>query len=148
VKSRIYANSYYLSASPRSWDREGWMQAGEGWEAISPPAAGSAPRYILSEGGEALQVSHLEGKTLFEFLKAGEKLAVDLPVPECVGEAAWDATRLWVPGFLGLYQVERATGKVTWLAHQEQTQCTAVLKHAGKLYVATTRGLYACDIPQ
>ncbi len=147
VKSRVYANRYFLSGSPQAWEREGWAQAGEGWEVVSP-GAGSAPRYILSEGGEALQVSHLEGKTLFEFLKAGEKLAVDLPVPECVGEAAWDATRLWVPSFLGLYQIERKTGRVTWLAYQEKTQCLAVLKHAGKLYVATTRGLFACDIPQ
>ncbi|MBM4040432.1 MAG: hypothetical protein FJ290_18140 [Planctomycetes bacterium] len=146
--SRLYANEYLLSGAPRPWRREGWTWAGEGWEAASPPADASAPRYVLSEGGEALRVSHVEGKTLFEFLKAGERLAVELPVPECVGEAALDAKRIWVPGFLGLYQVERGTGKVTWLAHQEQTQCLAVLKHAGKLYVATTRGLYACGIPQ
>jgi hypothetical protein len=148
ASSRLYANEYLLSGGPRPWRREGWMQAGEGWEALSPPAGASAPRYILSEGGEVLRVSHLEGKVLFEFLKAGEKLAVDLPVPECVGEAAWDATRIWVPSFMGLYQVERKTGRVNWLAYQEETQCLAVLKHAGKLYVATTRGLYARDVPQ
>ena len=90
----------------------------------------------------------IKGKeTVFEFLKTGKKIKCDLSLPWLIGEPAWDEKRIWVPAYTGLYEIERATGKAKWLAHHQGTQCLAVSKYFGKLYVATTRGLYYCDIP-
>ncbi|NQT85939.1 hypothetical protein HQ560_04195 [bacterium] len=83
----------------------------------------------------------------FEFLKARRKVAWPYIFPHMVGEPAWDDTRIWVPTQTGLYEVERATGAARRLAYQEETACLAVVKLGGRLYVATTRGLYHCAIP-
>ncbi|MHC4715456.1 MAG: hypothetical protein ACYS5V_00660, partial [Planctomycetota bacterium] len=71
-----------------------------------------------------------------------------LPLPELVGEPAWDARRIWVPCYAGLYEIDRKTGRAAWVAHQAHTQCLAALKHGSTLYVATTRGLFSRQVPR
>ena len=70
-----------------------------------------------------------------------------MPVPQLMGEPAWDDKRIWVPTSSGLYEVDRATGNVTWLAYQDGNPFLSVLKADDRLYVATSRGLYYREIP-
>ena len=65
-----------------------------------------------------------------------------MPVPSLMGEPAWDEQRIWVPSASGLYEVDRATGHVNWLAYQEGNPFFSVLKHGHRLYIATARGLF------
>jgi len=145
VHARLFANAYFLYGSVIRPSSLGWFQSGNRW--LPVPAGEPFLRYIISDGDEALQMS-IAGKTaVFEFLKAQHKVQWAYPLPVLIGEPAWDNDRIWVPAHTGLYELDRATGNARWLAHQDDTACLAVLRHGGKLYVATTRGLYSCDIP-
>jgi hypothetical protein len=64
-----------------------------------------------------------------------------------MGEPAWDSRRIWVPTPSGLYEVDRTTGRVRWLAYQDGVSFFSLLKHGNRLYVASSRGLYYCNIP-
>lgn len=70
-----------------------------------------------------------------------------MPVRLLMGEPAWDEHRMWVPTPSGLYEVDRGTSKVTWLAHERDTRFLSLLKHGNRLYIAASRGLYYRDIP-
>jgi len=122
-----------------------WLLAPDGWKVKSESK--TTLRYVLSESDETLQLWATDDTATFEFLKARQKVAWPYRFPHMVGEPAWDATRIWVPTEMGLYEVDRATGKARRLACQEETACLAVVKLGGRLYVATTRGLYHCAIP-
>jgi ligand-binding sensor domain-containing protein len=65
-----------------------------------------------------------------------------------MGEPAWDERRIWVPTYTGLYEVDRRTGHVYWLAHHQDNPFFSVLRHGGRLYIATARGLYYRELPQ
>ena len=71
------------------------MQTPEGWERLSRQKG--MTRYIVSSGSETMQMTLSGDKNVFEFLNTGKKITCTLPLPELVGEAAWDATRIWVP---------------------------------------------------
>ena len=63
-----------------------------------------------------------------------------------MGQPAFDEHRIWVPTSSGLYEVDRATGHVTWLAYDDGNWFLSVLKADDLLYVATSRGLYYSEI--
>ena len=86
-------------------------------------------------------------KAEFQFQKTGQKVTAAVPVRLLMGEPAWDEHRLWVPTPSGLYEVDRRTSNVTWLAHERDTRFLSLLKHGNRLYIATSRGLYYRDIP-
>lgn len=146
VHSQVYANNFYLYDSLRRYSQHGWMLTPRGWQRL---AAGAAfPRLIVSHGTDALQLRIVDRDCVFEFLGGGERVRCRLPLPALVGEPAWDERRLWVPTYAGLYQVDRATGQTQWLAFQKNTHGKAVVKHGGRLYFATTQGLYWRELPE
>ncbi len=147
VNARLFANEYLLSGAVRRPSDLGWFQTKDGWQRRLR-SDGPELRCILSERDETLQVSRGAKEVIFEFLKARQTVRWPFPLPDQAGEPAWDDTRIWVPTCLGLHEIDRATGAARWLAHQDDTPCLAVLKHNGKLYVATSRGLYFCDVPR
>jgi len=101
----------------------------------------------MSQGDEALIVRVAGDQSEFRFVKSGQKVTAAVPVPQLMGEPAWDDSRIWVPTSSGLYEVNRATGGVTWLAYQAGNPFFSLLRAHGRLYVATARGLYYRDIP-
>jgi hypothetical protein len=145
VNARLLANGYFLPAAVWRPSDLAWLQTADGWQRA--PRQEPFLRCIVSQGDEALQVSYAGKEAVFQFLKARQTVRWPYPLPQMIGEPAWDDARIWVPAFTGLYEVERASGKSRWLAHQDGVQCLAALRHGGKLYVATNRGLYFCDIP-
>ena len=142
---RLYANYYLRFASVADVTRQfGWMQNGKAWRRCS---GRDAPRLIVSDTDEALLVQILGKQTEFRFLKSGQKVTAEVPLPWLMGEPAWDGHCIWAPTYTGLYEIDRATGHVVWLAHQDGNPFLSVLKHGGRLYIATGRGLYYRDIP-
>jgi ligand-binding sensor domain-containing protein len=67
--------------------------------------------------------------------------------PSMIGEPAWDSSRIWVPTASGLYEIDRTTGGVRWVAYEDGNPFFSLLKADGRLYVATARGIYYCGIP-
>ncbi len=142
---RLHASHYLRFASVADVTHQfGWMQKGKAWRRYSGK---DAPRLIVSDADEALLVQIVGKQTEFRFLKSGQKVTAKVPLPWLMGEPAWDEHRIWVPTFTGLYEIERDTGRVTWLAHQDGNPFLSVLKQGGRLYVATSRGLYYREIP-
>ena len=80
-------------------------------------------------------------------MKADQTVKAVVPVPTHIGEPAWDLERIWVPTASGLYEVDRATGQVKWLAYEANNRFFSLLKADGRLYVATSRGLYCHGEP-
>ncbi len=106
-----------------------------------------APRFVISDGDETLLVRVGDERSVFHFVKADETVAAAVPVPTMIGQPAWDHKRIWVPTASGLYEVDRATGQVKWLAYQSDNQFFSALKADGRLYVAARGGLYCQDDP-
>ena len=75
------------------------------------------------------------------------KLTATVPLPLMMGEPAWDERRIWAPTASGLYEIDRRTGKVRWVAYQDDTLFYCVLKQGGRLYIATSQGVYYSEIP-
>jgi ligand-binding sensor domain-containing protein len=147
ANSRLYANYYLRYASAADITHQyGWMQNGKAWQWYVNE---EAPRLIISADNETLLVQIRGKQTEFHFLKAGkpdETVTAELPLPWLMGEPAWDEHRIWVPANTGLYEIDRDTGRVTWLAHQDNTPFLSLLKHEGRLYAATSHGLYYREI--
>jgi hypothetical protein len=147
VTPRLYACAYF------SYDNElrlltrqyGWLSPDKPWQRYPIE---TAPRFVLSNRDETLLVRVFGKQTEFQFLKAGQKVTAAVPVPSMMGEPAWDERRIWVPTSSGLYEVDRATGHVTWLAYEDGNWFLSLLKAGDQLYVATARGLYYREIPQ
>jgi hypothetical protein len=145
VNSRLYASYYLRFASVSDIRRQfGWMQDGKTWQRYLDE---KAPRLVVSNDNEALLVRIKGDRTSFEFLKAQKNVMADVPLPWLMGEPAWDELRIWAATFNGLYEINRASGHVTWLAHQDGNPFLSVLKHGNRLYVATSCGLYYYTIP-
>jgi len=117
----------------------GWLSPDKPWQRYPIE---TAPRFVLSHRDETLLVRVLGKQTEFQFLKAGQKVTAAVPVPSMMGEPAWDDHRIWVPTSSGLYEVDRATSQVTWLAYEDGNWFLSLLKAGDQLYVATSRGLY------
>ncbi len=115
----------------------------KGWQLVTGESHMFA--FVVSEGAESLIVRIDANEVSFEFPQGGQ-LSWQHCLPAWVGEPAWDADRIWVPTYLGLYEVSRRTAESKWLAHQTGIQCLSVLRHRDRLYVATNRGLYWCSV--
>jgi ligand-binding sensor domain-containing protein len=147
TNTRLYASTYEPVATANRVSRHyGWMQNGRAWKAY--PSGDGSPRLIVSDADETLRVQIVGKQTEFRFLKTGQQVTADVPLPWQMGEPAWDERRIWVPTYTGLYEVDRRTGHVSWLAHQQDNPFFSVLRHGGRLYIATARGLYYRELPQ
>jgi hypothetical protein len=145
VTPRLYACAYfrYDNEVPFLTRQYGRSPANKGWERY--PIT-TAPRFVLSDSNETVFVRILGNQTEFQFVKAGQKVTAAVPVPAMMGEPAWDEHYIWVPTSSGLYEVDRVTGRMTWLAYEDGNWFLSVLKAAGRLYISTSRGLYYRDI--
>ena len=145
VNSRLLVNNFFLYESVRGYQPHRWVLTDRTWRRIGTKEV--FPRFVVSDGKESVQM-RIDGRDcIFEFLGSGETIRCRLPLPDLVGEPAWDSTRLWAPTYMGLYEINRLSGHAEWVAHQDHTQALAALTHEGRLYLATTRGLYWCAIP-
>ena len=145
VTPRLYACSYphwYFTSSELS-SEFGWSPKDKVWE--SYPIE-EAPFLVVSQDDEALIVRIAGDRSEFRFVRSGQKVTATVPTPQLMGEPAWDEHRIWAPTSSGLYEVDRATGGVKWLAYQEGNLFLSVLKDGNRLYVATARGLYYREI--
>ena len=140
----LYVNDFFISTNSHLGNA--WQQTPESWSRL--PSKLRIPRFVLTRNGETLQGIVENEKLTFAFLDSGQKLTCDIPLPELTGEPDWDAHRIWVPGFMGLHEVNRQTGHVNWLAYKQGISAVSVLKHERKLYVATTEGLYRRDVDE
>lgn len=143
VTPRLYAysNPYPFYEYPDVYCKFSWTPEKKGWESYGRKGG---PWLTASQGDDSVLVRVEEGNSVFAFLKTGQQVAALVPVPSTMGEPAWDETRIWVPTASGLYEVDRATGKVDWVAYEAGTPFYSLLKAHGRLYVATARGLYCC----
>ncbi|NLX99214.1 MAG: hypothetical protein GXY83_24010 [Rhodopirellula sp.] len=141
VTPRLYAGKYfqYNNNRPYLTGLYGWSPQDGAWQRYQVE---DSPQLVISSGGETLLVRGVADQSQFHFVKADQTVTAAVPVPTLIGEPAWDDQRIWVPTASGLYEVERATGQVKWLAYQDGNPFLAVLKAHGRLYVATSRGLY------
>ena len=144
--TRLYACGYFR------WDNElplltrlyAWSPGDNVWR--RPPTK-DAPRFVLSDLDDTLVVRVTGDQTEFHFAKSGQTVRARVPVPMMIGEPAWDRQRIWVPTSSGLYEIDRATGRMTWLAYEDGNWFLSLLKAGNVLYIATSRGLYYRDIP-
>ena len=143
---RLYAYDYHhwYFTFPELSSEFGWSPQDKVWQWYPIK---EAPQLVASQGDEAVVVRFSGEQSEFHFLKASQKVMAAVPVPAMMGEPAWDEHRLWVATASGLYEVDRATGRVSWLAYQDGNPFLSVLKHGNRLYVATGRGLYYREIP-
>jgi curli biogenesis system outer membrane secretion channel CsgG len=142
---RVYVGSYFsYSNNPPILHREyGWSPQDNVWH---PYPIDRAPRLVVSYGNETLLVRTIGEQTEFQFLRAGQKLTATVPAPSLVGEPVWDEHRIWVPTSSGLYEVDRTTAGVRWVAYEDGNPFLSLLRHGNWLYVATARGLYCGEI--
>ena len=106
------------------------------------------PQLIVSQGDETVIVIDVGESAEFQFQKTGQKVTADVPIRLLMGEPAWDEHRLWAATPSGLYEIDRNTGRVDWLAYEKNNLFMSVLKHGSQLYVATSQGLYCRQIPE
>ena len=142
---RLYACSYphWYFTLPELSSEFGWSPKDKVWE-LYPIK--DAPMLVASQGDEALIVRLSGNRSQFHFVKAGQDVTADVPAPKLMGEPAWDDNRIWVPTASGLYEVDRATGRVTWVTYQEGNPFLSLLIYGNRLYIATNRGLYYQEI--
>ena len=146
ITPRLYAGVYYRYNNnlPLLAGLYGWSPQDRTWQ-LYP--LNEAPRLVVSDGNETLLVRVLDDHCEFHFVKADQTVKAVVPVPTHIGEPAWDLERIWVPTASGLYEVDRATGQVKWLAYEANNRFFSLLKADGRLYVATSRGLYCHGEP-
>jgi hypothetical protein len=131
-----YGGWYILPIASREYQ---WSPVEKVWR---PYEVENAACMVVSDGNETLVVQGTNDRLEFHFEKSGKKVKATVPASLLIGEPAWDDDCIWVPTPSGLYEVERATGRVAWLAYQYGNSFYSVLKHGNRLYVATARGLY------
>jgi len=143
---RLYAQTHFhrSTGSPTLTGVYCWSAKDSTWRRLPRD---EAPHFVVSEGDETLLARPVGDLTEFRFAKSGEKLTARVPVPTLLGRPAWDARRIWAPTASGLYEIDRATGRITWLAYEDGNCFRSAMKANGRLYVAASRGLYYYDIP-
>lgn len=146
VTPRLYAccYAYWYFDAPTQDSVYGWTPQDDKWCRFPNK---KAPLMVVSDTGETIVVNVSEEQTEFRFLKAGEVVRTAVPLAQLMGEPAWDEHRIWVPTPSGLYEVGRASGRITWLAYEKDNCFLSLLKTGGRLYIATSHGLYHCSIP-
>jgi hypothetical protein len=172
VTPRLYAchYNYAWDAAPDLTCQFAWSPGDDAWQALR--TASDVARLVVSQDGETLLVQIVDNRLQFRFVKAKQDLTADVPLCWMMGEPAWDEHRLWVPTASGLYEVDRGTGRLTWLVYRIEKPPPSgpyaadfvrgqapwatypngplffgVLKHGDRLYLATSRGLYYHEIP-
>ena len=145
VTPRLYAyfNPYPFFEYPKVTREFSWTPEKKGWQSYSKK---DAPWLTTSQGDEAILVRTKGEESVFEFLETGQRVVASVPLPSTMGEPAWDANRIWVPTASGLYEVNRGTGELDWVAYQEGNPFFSLLRAHNRLYVVTSRGLYCCGI--
>ena len=147
ITPRLYASAYAQDYQNRRWSLKelyGWSPQDKTWQRYPVK---DAPQIVVSDGNETLEVRFAGDQSMFHFVKPDQTVTAVVPVPTMIGDPAWDQERIWVPTASGLYEVDRATGEVKWLAYQDGDQFLSVLKADGRLYVATSRALYYLGDP-
>ena len=146
---RLVANNYFLDREERG-GRPAlcWFREPAGWEYQGYAHTRDSVRYVVSSAGEALQLQLEAGQATLSFQGTEERHSCAIPFPQLIGEPAWDERRIWVPGYMGLYEIERKSGALRWVASQKDTQCLSVVRFGEKLCVATTKGLFSCPVPE
>jgi len=134
-----FCYGYWLYQCPRFDAEFRWSPPAAAWHKDS---IGRAPRFVVSAGDETLVVGPAADATEFRFLKSRQTVKAVVPLPELMGEPAFDSSRIWVPSASGLYEIDRTSGAVSWLAYQPGLIFQAVLSVDGRLYLATSGGLY------
>ena len=122
----------------------GWSPQDKTWQRYPVE---QAPQLVVSDGNETLVVRIMGQQSEFHFVKADQTVTALVPLPRLMGEPAWDRQRIWVPTASGLYEVDRTTAAVKWLAYQDGNQFLSVLKTDDRLYVAASGGLYCYGDP-
>lgn len=145
VTPQLYACCYvyWHFNAPTPEDVYRWTSQDDKWYRFP---AEKAPLLVVSDGGETIIVNVSGEQTEFRFMKAGEIVRTPIPLPQMMGEPAWDEHRIWVPTASGLYEIDRATGRLTWLAYEVGNHFRSLLKAGDRLYVATSQGLYYREI--
>jgi len=143
AEQQLFTHDYFHRAggSPVLTSVYCWSAKNGAWKRLSP---GNAPQYVVSHGAETLLVRVVREQTEFRFVKSGQKLLMPVPVPTLLGRPDWDDKHIWAPTASGLYEIDRATGRMTWLAYEQGNVFRSVSKVGEYLYVATSRGLYRC----
>jgi hypothetical protein len=141
VTPRLYASAYFIYDNETPWLRYQytWTPQEKSWRRCG---GDQAARFVVANPDETLVVHAAGSRTEFRFVKAGKTTTAEVPLPSFMGNPAFDAHRVWVPTASGLYEVDRATGRVTWLAYDDGNWFISVLKSDDLLYVATSRGMY------
>ncbi len=124
---------------------------GYGWTDIG---RATDPRWIAVCGGETLHVLAKEHPTQPGLRTVTMRLhpnrtpfQSDDPLLLTAHDAAWDATRLWLPTVAGLYEVDRASGAMRCVAHKDDTPIYTILKDGGWRYLGARDGIYSYRIP-
>ncbi len=143
---RLYAccYQYWHTLFPMLTNEYSWTPQDKKWQ---PYPINEAPRLVVSQGDETIVVRAAGEKSVFQFVKTGQQVTAAVPLPPTMGEPAWDDARIWAPTASGLYEVDRATGNVRWLAYQEGNPFFSVLRAEGRLFIATAYGLYCYGTP-
>ena len=142
---RLYAScyQYWYFEFPMLTHEYHWSLHDKNWQ---PYPIHEAPWLVVTQADETLVVRVFGDQSEFHFLKTGQKVTAPVPIPLLMGEPAWDQFHIWAPTASGLYEVDRLTGHISWLAYQDGNSFFSLLKHGSRLYVATARGLYYRDI--
>ena len=145
AEQRLFVHDYFHRqyGSPILTSVYGWSAKDATWRRLPP---GEAPHFVVSNGDETLLTRVVGDQTEFRFIKSGQKLMAGVPVPTLLGRPAWDEHHIWAPTASGLYEIDRATGKMIWLAYADGNFFRAVLKTADRLYISTNHGIYYRDL--
>ena len=139
-----FSYGYWLYQCPRFDAEFRWSPQDPVWH--GDPIE-RAPRFVASAGDETLVVSPAADATEFRFLKSRQTVKAAVPLPELMGQPAFDFSRIWVPSAGGLFEIDRASGAVSWLAYKPGLIFQSVLSVDGRLYLATSGGLYYREHP-
>ena len=142
--------------SSRYWyGRESFALTPSGWR-ISGPVHPADREFVeplltwcvVSQGDETLEVRMSSKGTIFEFLNSRRQYEWTQQLPHNTGIPAWDAKRIWVPHYLGLFEIDRQSGKVSLIAYDRSIEAKTAIVMGGNLYVAASTGLYCYPIPK
>jgi hypothetical protein len=115
--------------------RMGWVYAEGKWVSTQDLLV------AISNGTETLTISGMRNKQVLR-LRGMKDVALTLPDITLAPEPAFNKTTVFLPTDLGLYEIDRVTGRQKWVAHQDATPCLSAVTLGDAVYVMSTRGLY------